>query len=459
MSRDNPYQSPDSLSSAQTGVMIRLSIMMFLQFFVWGAWYVSMTGFINESNMGPVTGAAYTVGPLAAIIAPFFLGMIADRFFASERVLGVLHLLGGVFLMAAPMAASAFQLKPPPDDASLFYKLVLHDLPAYVHPFVLLLLLHMLCYMPTLGLTTSLSFHNLQNQEKQFPIVRVLGTIGWIVGNIAVSFLPGKDKSEMQFYMAGGAAILLGFFSFLLPHTPPPLRNKKPTIGQILGTDSLRMFRSPAYAVFIVCSFLICIPLAGYYNQARNFVESSGVLIRDSATFTMSLGQMSEVFFMLIMPLMFVRLGVKWMLLVGMGAWVLRYGLFSAAADDKVAWMILIGVLLHGICYDFFFVTGMIYADKKAPPEIRNQAQGFLVLVTQGFGLGIGAKLFNAHVMMNTSATGPDWRTIWLYPAVFAAAVMAIFFVLFWDRIQAAPPASGDAPKSPIHPKTTPETS
>ena len=426
--------------------MIRLSIMMFLQFFVWGAWYVSMTGFINKTGMTAVTGAAYTVGPLAAIIAPFFLGMIADRFFATERVLGVLHVVGGLFLIAAPSAAQAFELNAPPEDASLFYQIVLHDLPAYVHPFVLLLLGHMLCYMPTLGLTTSMSFHHLESQEKQFPIIRVLGTIGWIVGNIAVSllatgskdagdFAPG-DESAGQFYMAGGAAIVLGLYCFTLPHTPPPSRGTKPSIGKILGTDSLVMLRQPAYLVFIVCSFLLCIPLAGYYQQARTFVEASDAVVNNSATFTMSFGQMSEVFFMLVMPLFFVRLGVKNMLAVGMIAWVARYLLFAIGADDKVVWMILFGVLLHGICYDFFFVTGMIYADKKSTKDIRGQAQGFLVLVTQGLGLGIGSKLFFAHVVMNTEGDVANWHTIWLYPAVFAGMILIVFYLLFWDRVE-----------------------
>ena len=413
---------------------VRLAIMMFLQFFVWGAWYVSMTGFINKSGIGDVTGAAYTVGPLAAIIAPFFLGMIADRFFATERVLGVLHIIGGLALAAAPTVASAFSLEKAPENASLFYNLVLHDLPAYVQPFILVLLLHMFCYMPTLGLTTSLSFQNLEDQEKQFPLVRVAGTIGWIVGNIAVSFLPGKDASAAQFYLAGGAGVLLGLYSFSLPHTPPAAKGTKPTIGQILGTDSLRLFRNPSYSVFMACSFLLCIPLAGYYAMARNYVEASDAIVFGSATFTMSFGQMSEIFFMLVMPFFFARLGVKWMLVAGMGAWVLRYGLFSFAAADQVLWMILIGVILHGICYDFFFVTGMIYVDKKAPNDIRNQAQGFLVLVTQGLGLGIGAKLFFAHVTMNTKDGVSDWATIWSYPAYFALAIMVIFFLFFWDK-------------------------
>ncbi|NOY41220.1 MAG: nucleoside permease [Planctomycetes bacterium] len=408
--------------------------MMFLQFFVWGAWYVSMTGFINRADMSAVTGAAYTIGPLAAIIAPFFLGMIADRFFATERVLGVLHILGGVFLVAAPLAASAFLLESPPEDASLFYNLVLHDLPAYSQPFILLLFAHMLCYMPTIGLTTSISFQNLENQEKEFPAIRVLGTLGWIAGNIAVSFLPGKDESAGQFYMAGGAAILLGLYSFSLPHTPPVAKGKKATLGQILGIDSFRLLKNPAYAVFILCSFLICIPLAGYYAQARNFVEATGSLVNGSATFTMSFGQMSEVLFMLVMPLFFARLGVKKMLAIGMLAWVVRYGLFAMAADDQIFWMVLLGVLLHGICYDFFFVTGMIYVDKKAPVEVRNQAQGFLVLVTLGLGLGIGAKLFFAHVLMNTTDNVADWNKIWTTPAIMAGVILVIFYLMFHDK-------------------------
>ncbi|MCA9238873.1 MAG: MFS transporter [Planctomycetales bacterium] len=409
--------------------------MMFLQFFVWGAWYVSMTGFITDSGMGDLTGAAYTVGPLAAILAPFFLGMIADRFFASEKVLGVLHLLGGALLMAAPMAAAAFSLPAAPENASLFYTVVLHDLSAYYQPFVLLLLGHMLCYMPTLGLTTSLALHNLENQEKQFPIIRVLGTIGWIVGNISVSLLPTADKSPYQFYLAGGAALLLGLFSFTLPHTPPPGKGKATSLGQILGVDSFRMLKNPSYAAFILCSLLICIPLAGYYQQARNFVDWSGLRIFGSATFTMSFGQMSEVLFMVLMPVFFARLGVKWMLLAGMGAWVLRYALFAFGAGDQVWWMIMLGVLLHGICYDFFFVTGMIYADKRAPADVRHQAQGFLVFVTQGLGLGLGSKLFFAHVLLNTDAEGnANWYNIWFYPCLFAGAVMIAFFLLFWDR-------------------------
>jgi nucleoside transporter len=412
-------------------VLTRLSIMMFLQFFVWGAWYVSMTGFMIKEGMGDLIAAAYTVAPIAAVVSPFFLGLIADRFFSSERVLGVLHIIGGGLILAAPMVARPYD---PATDGS-----------AFLHPYTLILLAHMLCYMPTLAITASLSFHNLENQEKQFPLVRVLGTIGWIVGNIAVSFLGEADKSPQQFYLAGGAGILLGLYSLSLPHTPAPLKGQRVSASQVLGLDSLKLLAKPSYAVFILCSFLICIPLAGYYQLGRTFVEETGAIVNDSATFTMSFGQMSEIFFMLIMPLFFARLGVKWMLLIGMLAWVVRYGLFSAAASNDVMWMIIIGILLHGICYDFFFVTGMIYVDKAAPQEIRGQAQGFLVLVTQGLGLGIGAQVIGRIVSENTSEQGvANWQTIWLIPCLMAGAIAVIFFLFFRDKSKSSDDVTED---------------
>ncbi|MCB9840761.1 MAG: MFS transporter [Phycisphaeraceae bacterium] len=427
---------------SSSAVVALLSAMMFLQFFVWGSWYVSMTGFINRMGMSGLTPAAYSVGPIAAILSPFFLGLIADRFFATERVLGVMQILGGVFLCAAPSAASAFT---PDADAGPIMQIV----SGLTHPFIIVLLLHMLCYMPTLGLTTTLAFHNLPNREKQFPLVRVWGTIGWIVGNLAVSLLPAKDAAAEQFYLAGGAAVVLGAFSFFLPHTPAPGKGKKTSVREILGLDSLALLKQRSYLVFVVCSFLLCIPLAGYYNWARNFVENTGSVVNDSATFTMSFGQMSEILFMLVMPLCFRRLGVKWMLAIGMLAWVVRYGLFAGAWDDRITWMVIGGVLLHGICYDFFFVTGMIYVDKAANPTIRGQAQGFLVLITQGLGMLIGAQAFGwlvnhykqVPVFVQTptpeelaAATAYDWKMIWAIPAGFALAVLIAFVLLFRER-------------------------
>lgn len=405
----------------------QLSAMMFLQFFVWGAWYVSITGFINKQEMGDLTGAAYMVGPIAAIASPFFLGMVADRFFSSKHVLSALLLISGLVMFVVPGSAKPFEGT---------------TVQAFGHPFILLLLVHMLFYMPTLGLSSSVALHCMSNPEKQFPIIRVWGTIGWIVGNIAVSFLPGKDASASQFYLTGGAAVLLGVFALTLPKTPPPLKGQQVRIGEILGFDSFRLMKKRSYLVFVLCSFLICIPLAAYYQQARNFVEATGSLINGSAVFAMSLGQMSEIFFMLVMPLFFVRLGVKWMLAMGMLAWVARYALFAGAADDNIKWMVFGGIILHGICYDFFFVTGQIYVDRVAGPKIRSQAQGFYVLITQGLGMLIGAQLIQILAKRSVNDTGStDWRTFWTYPAVFALVVLIIFVLLFKHTKKISPEA------------------
>ncbi len=421
-------QAPAAFQADAPSPFLKLATMMFLQFFVWGAWYVSMTGWMGTVKFDGLIAWAYTVGPIAALISPFFLGMIADRFFPTQRVLGAMHLLGGLIMFAVPMTASSQASA----DNNFF------------HPYILLLFAHMLCYMPTLGLTNTLAFHHIRRPEREFPMIRVFGTIGWIVGNIVVGgslklgsldlqWIQGGDKSAAQFYVTGGAAILLGLFSFALPHTPPPLAGKKVTVREILGLDAIKLLAKPSYLVFILCSFLICIPLAGYYNYARNFVEFTGF---KNATFTMSYGQMSEIFFMLIMPLLFARLGVKWMILVGMAAWVARYGLFAASTGAHVEWMVIIGIVLHGICYDFFFVTGQIYVDKAAPTNIRGQAQGFLVLVTQGLGLGLGAQAFGRLVGHFTDATtkAVDWKMVWTYPAIAAAAIMVIFFLGFWEK-------------------------
>jgi nucleoside transporter len=397
--------------------------MMFLQFFVWGAWYVPVTGWLNEAGYRDLTAWVFTVCPIAAIVSPLFLGMVADRFFASQRVLGVMHLLGAAFMFAIPFVA------PHIDPATPL---------TFTHPVVLLLLGHALCYMPTLGLSSTVALQHITNPEKVFPIIRVLGTIGWIVAAYVITYgLEGGDKSIRQFWVVAAASALLGVYSFFLPHTTPPLAGRKVSVGQILGLDALSLLKERSYFVFVLCSLLICIPLAGYYAQARTYVEVSGFA---DATQTMSWGQVSEIFFMLIIPLLFVRLGVKKMLLVGMIAWVVRYGLFAGAAGNHIQWMVLIGVALHGICYDFFFVTGQIYVDKASPTTIRGQAQGFYVLITQGLGMIIGAQLFGKLTGMYAPAkdapagTQPDWFHIWLWPALFAAVIVVVFFLFFKDK-------------------------
>jgi nucleoside transporter len=433
--------------SGTGGVVVRLAAMMFLQFFVWGAWYVTLGPYMVAAHMSAGIGDAYSVAPIGAILAPLFLGLIADRYFPTQRVLGVMHLLGGAALLAAPSVASALPVREVVGEGGAVTQVRDHL------PFVGVLLLHTLCYMPTLGLSNTLAFHNLSNREKQFPIVRVLGTIGWIVAGFAIAFAarqaaPGsgpeaeaaRSASPVFFYVAGGAGLLLGVFSFTLPRTPPPARGKRFSARDALGLDAIALLRDRSFAVFVLCSLLLCVPLAAYYAYAGVFAGAVGLRVGGEdvpVSVVMSAGQMSEIVFMLLMPLAFARLGVKWMLLVGMLAWVARYVLFAGAWDTTdpaahVQWMMLAGILLHGICYDFFFVTGSIYTDQRAPVQVRAQAQGFLVLITQGLGMLIGAQVFPAVVKAYTGAGGAvDWSRVWLVPAAAAGVIAAVFFVGF----------------------------
>jgi nucleoside transporter len=401
-------------------IMTRLGFMMFLQFFVWGAWYTSIAVYMTAGGMGDLTHWPFTVNPIAAIVAPFFLGLVADRYFATEKVLGVLHVLGALVLFAVPQFSGAPVV------------------------FVLLLLLYNLCFMPTLGLSNSLAFHNIADQEKQFPLIRVFGTIGWIAAGLFVSLglrifvtdgsLP--EQTPLPLYSAAATSLILGIYSFTLPHTPAPAAGEKVSPRSILGLDALKALGSRPFYVFLGASLLISIPLAAYYNFTQLFLETTGF---QNIAGTQTLGQMSEVLFMLLMPLFFARLGVKWMLVAGMGAWVLRYVFFALAAPNEVFWMIIVGIMLHGVCYDFFFVTGQIYVDKKSTPAIRGQAQGMLVLVTYGLGMLIGAQaagnLFNAFLGDSGALTLSQWRQFWFIPAAFAAMIMVGFALLFNNRV------------------------
>ena len=414
----------------QSAISTRLSAMMFLQFFIWGAWYVTIGNYMAAQGMADLTHWPYTVNPVAAIVAPFFLGLVADRFFATERVLGALHIIGGLIMLTVPQATGSPLL------------------------FILLLLLYNICYMPTLGLANSLAFHNIENQEKQFPLIRVFGTIGWIVAGLFIGFVLGQfsgdelpDRTPLPLYTTAIASLILGAYSFTLPHTPPPAAGEKVSLKSIVGIDAFRQLGSRAFYIFIACSILICIPLAAYYNFAPIFVANAvydqgvsnavvGLLPNPSSL--MTLGQMSEAAFMLLMPLLFARFGVKWMLAIGMAAWILRYLLFALGAPDAVFWMVVTGILLHGICYDFFFVTGQIYVDKKSTPAVRGQAQGFLVLVTYGIGMFIGAQiagaLFNAFLGDETVLTLARWQDFWLLPAGFALIVFQLFVFTFREE-------------------------
>jgi nucleoside transporter len=400
-----------------SGIRTRLSVMMFLQFFIWGAWYTTIAVFMQNQGMETLTHWPFTVNPVAAIVAPFFVGLIADRFFATERVFGLLHLVGGLLLLVAPRTTGNPTL------------------------FIIILLLYNLCYMPTLGLSSSLGFHHIADQEKDFPKIRVWGTIGWIIAGLFISFVLSKfvggqaEKTSLPLYSAAIASLVLAGFSFALPHTPAPARGQAVSARSIIGIDAFKQLGSSSFYVFVASALLICIPLAAYYNFTQLYLEAAKV---KNIAATQTLGQMSEMLFMLAMPVLFARWGVKKMLLAGMAAWVLRYALFAAAAPSAVYWMIALGILLHGICYDFFFVTGQIYVDKKSTPAIRGQAQGFFVFVTYGVGMLIGAQVagnvYNRFLNGAPTLALEQWKSFWILPSVFAAVILVFFGLAFHDR-------------------------
>jgi nucleoside transporter len=385
-------------------IRVRLSTLMFLQYFVWGAWSVTMGTWLGQTLgfSGEQIGLAFGTTALAAMVSPFFVGMVADRFLATERILSVLHVVGGVILYIA-------------------------SLQTRFGPFYLVLLAYAMCYMPTLALSNSLSFRQMTDPGREFPPIRVLGTIGWIVAGLAIGTL-GMEATAMPMRVAAAASMLLGVFSLALPHTPPHSRGKA-SLSDVLGLDALKLLRERTFAVFVLGSFLVCIPLQFYYAFANPFLNELQVA---NAAGKMTLGQMSEVFFMLVMPWFFRRLGVKAMLLIGMAAWAARYVLFAYGDNGSLVWMLYGGILLHGICYDFFFVTGQIYVDRRAPADLRAAAQGFIAFVTLGVGMFIGSWISGRIVdAFAVPGGGHAWDRIWVVPAAGAAIVLLLFALFF----------------------------
>jgi nucleoside transporter len=394
-------------------VRLQLSVMMFLNFFIWGAWFVTMGTFLGKSlhASGKDIGYAYLSQSIGAIAAPFVIGLIADKFFSAQKILAVLHIVGGVILWYAG-SVNTFD--------SFF--------PAII--------IYMIVFMPTLALVNSISFRQMKNPSKEFPFIRVLGTIGWIVAGVAISFI-GWDKPGDEallsntFKMAAIAAILLGLFSFTLPATPPAKKGIKTSMGDILGLDALRLLKNRSYLIFFLSSIAICIPLSFYYNFTNLFLNEKGM---QSTAGIQSLGQVSETLFMLLMPLLFIRFGVKKMLAIGMLAWAIRYGLFAYGNIGANYWMLIIGILLHGICYDFFFVTGQIYTDNLAGERFKSAAQGLITLATYGIGMMIGSLVSGPIVDAYATSNGHDWQTIWLIPGGIAVVVVILFLLFFREN-------------------------
>ena len=389
---------------------LQLSSMMFLEFFIWGGWFVTMGTFLSQSfnASGFQLATAYETQSIGAIIAPFIIGLIADRYFSAQKILGFLHLVGALLLYLAGSSNSFIS----------FY------------PFILM---YMILYMPTLALVNSVAFRQMKDPSKEFPPIRVFGTVGWIIAGLIIGYLGWESQKllENTFYVTASASLILGIFSFTLPNTPPTADKGDYSISKILGLDALSLLKDKKYLIFFISSILICIPLAFYYQHANQFLNEIGM---PKAAAVMTLGQISEALFILLLPIFLKRYGIKTTLIVGMLAWVLRYLLFAYGDVGQGTWMLIIGVILHGICYDFFFVSGQIYTDFKAGEQFKSSAQGLITLATYGLGMLIGFRIAGNITDLYATSSGHDWTQIWMLPSGFALFVLIFFIITFRDE-------------------------
>lgn len=379
---------------------------MMLEYFIWGSWYVTMSTYmsVNLNSSGGQISSAYNALAIATMISPFFVGMVADRYFSAQRIMGVLHLIGAVLLYFATQIG---------DDRTFYW----------------IILLYSLLYMPTIALSNSIAFHQMSDPGKQFPWIRVFGTVGWIVAGLMISALQ-IEKSALTFQMAAISSLALGIFSFFLPHTPPKGKNADASVSNALGADAFVLFKNKPYLIFLIAAILVCIPLSFYYGLANLFLNQAGM---ENAAGKMTMGQVSEALFILAIPFLFNRIGVKNMIIIGMIAWILRYLCFAYGNTDSNMWMLYAGIILHGICYDFFFVTGYMYTEKKAGDKIKNAAQGLFTFATYGLGMFVGTWFFGEVADHYTVNDTFNWRNIWYVPTGIAFFVL-IYFLLFFKE-------------------------
>ena len=396
----------------QTQLKIKLSTFMFLQYFIWGSWYVSMATFLGKTLKfeGGQIGLAYGAFAIGAMISPFFVGLIADRYFASEKLLAVLGIIGGLLMFALPKLTTF----------GVFYPM---------------LILYCATYVPTLALGNSLSLHHLANPKRDFPLVKTLSAVGWIAGGVTLSVVFQGEQSAVQFYLAGAASILLGLFSLTLPHTPPKKTGQNVSMGEILGLDALALLKKPSFAIFIACMFLICVPLYFYFVNMNMYVTELGW---KKTAAKMSLAQVSDVIFLILLPLFLKKLGYKKTIFIGILAWVTRYFLLAGSVNqlDIATGLIFAAILLHGVCYDFLFIAGQLYVDGESTERMRGAAQGFIAFILWGVGNFVGSTLAGKSQAYHTltvpqGAIAHDWHGIWIYPAWGATAVLVIFLIFF----------------------------
>ncbi|MCB1064494.1 MAG: MFS transporter [Verrucomicrobiae bacterium] len=390
--------------------------MMFCIFFVWGAWYVTMGTFMFERGIENRLSAAYSVAPIAAILTPFFMGVFADRFLNAEKLQGVLLFLSGLAIIAAPQFAT----------------------PESSHLFVALILVHTLCFMPTLGLSNTICLKHLSDGDRDYPIVRIFATLGWVVAGWVVSFVFKADATATQFYISGTVAFGVGLYSFFLPKTPPPAKGQPLQLGELYGAGTFPYFKKRSFAVFMIASLLAAAAMMPYWVLGSPFANSVGIE-RTAGFFT--LGQIAELFILaLVLPLFIKRFGIKWTMLIGVFCWALRYVMFSASAgaEGSMMWSLMVGaVLLHGFSYDFVFISGFLYVDRHVKEEVRAQAQGLLVVFTQGIGFLLSSQILVGWVY--PKVMGPDgggaaeWGRFWLVPAGYMMVVLVIFWFFFRD--------------------------